>query len=71
VQSDVTGVLVEPNDATGLATALITLLGDRERCERFGARGREVAERSFSQDAYVDGLLTLYESLVAERRAVR
>ena len=71
VQPDVTGVLVEPNDATGLATALIALLGDRGRCERLGARGREVAERSFSQDTYVDRLVALYEGLVAEQRAVR
>jgi glycosyltransferase involved in cell wall biosynthesis len=71
VQPDVTGVLVEPNDAGRLATALITLLRDRHRCERMGARGREVAEQSFSQDVYVDRLVALYESLVAEHRAGR
>jgi hypothetical protein len=36
-----------------------------------GARGREVAEQSFSQDVYVDRLVALYESLVAEHRAGR
>ena len=71
VQPDVTGVLVEPNDPASLATGLIALLGDRNRCEQLGARGREVAERSFSQDAYVDRLVALYEGLVAEHRAVR
>lgn len=71
VQPDVTGLLVEPNDAPSLATALISLLGDRQRCERMGARGREIAEASFSQDTYVDRLLAVYEDLVAEHRAVR
>jgi glycosyltransferase involved in cell wall biosynthesis len=71
VQPDVTGVLVEPNDPGRLATSLISLLGNRERCEQLGARGREVAERSFSQDVYVDRLLALYEDLVAEHRALR
>jgi glycosyltransferase involved in cell wall biosynthesis len=71
VQPDVTGALVEPNDPASLATALIALLGDRDRCEQLGARAREVAERSFSQDTYVDRLLALYEGLVAEHRAVR
>jgi glycosyltransferase involved in cell wall biosynthesis len=71
VQPDVTGILVEPNDPASLATALIALLGDRSRCEQLGARGREVAERSFSQDAYVDRLVALYEGLVAENRRVR
>jgi glycosyltransferase involved in cell wall biosynthesis len=71
VQPDVTGVLVEPNDPGRIATSLIALLGNRERCEQLGARGREVAERSFSQDVYVDRLLAVYEDLVAEHRALR
>ena len=69
VRPDVTGVLVEPNDPAQLSTALLALLRDPRRCEQMGARGRELAEQSFSQDAYVDRLVALYEGLVAEGRA--
>jgi glycosyltransferase involved in cell wall biosynthesis len=68
VQPDVTGLLVEPNDPRALADALITLLSDRERCERMGACGREVAQRTFSQDLYVERLLRMYEGLVGDHR---
>ena len=71
VTSGVTGLLVEPNDPRQLANALITLLGDRATCERMGACGREVAQRTFSQDAYVERLLAMYQTLVAERHAVQ
>jgi glycosyltransferase involved in cell wall biosynthesis len=71
VQPDATGLLVEPNDAAALASALIALLSDRQRCERLGARARMVAEQSFSQDVYVDRLVALYDGLVAEGRALQ
>jgi glycosyltransferase involved in cell wall biosynthesis len=71
VQPDVTGLLVEPNDPRMLADALIRLLSDRERCERMGACGREVAQRTFSQDLYVERMLGMYEGLVGARRAAQ
>ena len=71
VESGVTGLLVEPNDVPGLAAALVSLLRDRQRCETMGARGRDVAQRTFSEDAYVDRLVALYEELVAERATVQ
>jgi glycosyltransferase involved in cell wall biosynthesis len=71
VTADETGLLVAPNDAPALANALVALLSDRQRCEQMGTRAREVATRSYSEDAYVDGLLTVYEQLVAAGRAQR
>jgi glycosyltransferase involved in cell wall biosynthesis len=70
VRHDATGVLVEPNDSTALAEALISLLQNPVRCEQMGACGRDVAERSFSVDGYVERFLAVYEALVAEPRPV-
>jgi glycosyltransferase involved in cell wall biosynthesis len=71
VESGETGLLVAPNDAPALASALVSLLSDRQRCEEMGVRARAMAERAFSEDGYVDGLLTLYEQLVREQRALQ
>jgi len=38
------GVLVEPDDADGLAAALVRLLGDRAEAERLGAAARRAGE---------------------------
>lgn len=54
------GVLVEPNRPDQLAEALVTILADRERCESMGRRGREIAMRSLSMDAYLDRFMDLY-----------
>ncbi|HEV2200563.1 MAG TPA: glycosyltransferase family 4 protein [Bryobacteraceae bacterium] len=57
------GVLVEPNRPDQLAEALVTMLGDRARCESMGRRGREVAVRSLSMDAYLDRFVALYAEM--------
>lgn len=69
VDDGVTGALVPSNDVPSLAHAITTLLGDRSTCERMGARGRARAEASFSADAYVEGFLALYESMLVDAPA--
>jgi glycosyltransferase involved in cell wall biosynthesis len=48
VQPGVTGELVNPGDADGLATALIALLGDPVRCQLYGAAGFERATQVYT-----------------------
>jgi len=44
IRHEETGLLVEPNDPAGLATAMISLLRDPELRTRMGEKGREIAE---------------------------
>jgi glycosyltransferase involved in cell wall biosynthesis len=46
-----TGWLVPPAEVGALASALIDALGDRQRCQRMGERGREYATAAFDWDA--------------------
>jgi len=56
LQHDVSGVLVPPAaGATGLATALTSVLGDRERRARLSS-GAQVVAREMSLDSHVAGL---------------
>ena len=51
-----TGLLVEPNDAASLATALVSLLLDPARCQALGAAGRARVEQACTWDAAHDQL---------------
>jgi glycosyltransferase involved in cell wall biosynthesis len=68
VADRITGTLVAPNDAAGLADALAELLCDERRCERMGALGRARAEALFSDELYADRFVALYESMLARPR---
>jgi phosphatidylinositol alpha-1,6-mannosyltransferase len=52
-----TGLLVEPSDADGLATALADLLGDEERRRAMGKAARARIEAQCTWDHVADGLL--------------
>ncbi|HST16922.1 MAG TPA: glycosyltransferase [Gaiellaceae bacterium] len=58
-----TGVLVEPGDASALATALGGLLDDPLRARVLGAAGLERARSEFSVSRMTDATLALYERL--------
>jgi phosphatidylinositol alpha-1,6-mannosyltransferase len=55
VRHDVTGLLIEPGDVAGLATALKRLIQDPELRERLGAQGRDWAAR-FSWEASAEAV---------------
>jgi colanic acid/amylovoran biosynthesis glycosyltransferase len=48
VQDGVTGLLVEPGDAAGLAEAIVRLLEERALADELAIRARELVERSFN-----------------------
>jgi glycosyltransferase involved in cell wall biosynthesis len=62
-----TGYLVEPGDATALATGLERLLGDRALAERIGAAAHEWAVGELTEDRHVDRFLSEYERILAHR----
>jgi glycosyltransferase involved in cell wall biosynthesis len=64
VQNNETGLLVPPGNSDTLAVALIKILNSRELAEQMGEKGREVAQNRYSQDAYVDKFLSLYQTIV-------
>lgn len=62
VEPGVTGLLVDPEDVTSVATAVSELLADPAKAESFGRAGRERAERLFGSDrsrALLRGLVGL------------
>lgn len=56
-----TGILVEPDDAKGLARALIELLDDPARAAELGRAARERALTVFSGDRYLNQYALLYD----------
>ena len=67
VEDGVTGLLVPAGDAGALRSAIDRLLGDAELRRRFGAAARVKAEREFSREAAVDGLIAAYAAAMEER----
>lgn len=63
--SDVTGILVPPNDAEALYTAIIQLLNDPDKRNMFGQNGRKRIEEYFATQVLVNKLVKLYDELVA------
>lgn len=59
-----TGLLVPPRDAQALARSIALLLTDRKTAHRFGAAGRERAERDFSIERMVRETESLYFRLL-------
>jgi glycosyltransferase involved in cell wall biosynthesis len=63
VEDGVNGFLVDPDDAAGLADALVRLLSDRALAERLGAAARKTGEEwGVTPAEYAEKLRTLVES---------
>lgn len=61
IDDDVTGLLVEPGDATALARALLRLLGDAGLRGRLARAGRVAAAERFGAERFIDAMLEVYE----------
>lgn len=71
-QDPVTSFPSEPAQfARDLGAKLEALLGDEEKCRRFGEAGRRRAEEIFSWRAIAKETIALYERLLAQKKAVR
>ena len=66
-QDPVTSVPTDPEKfARDLAGGIIRLLGDQERCKRFGDAGRQRVEETFSWSTIGQQTIRLYEQLVQQ-----
>jgi glycosyltransferase involved in cell wall biosynthesis len=65
VRDGVDGLLLEPGDPDAWADAAAGLLADEERRRDMGERGRERALTDFSPEAHVEGVLSVYERVLA------
>ena len=59
---DVTGLLVQAKDITGLVEAIENLLNNKQRRLSFGNAGRKLAEEHFDINGVVDKHLSIYKS---------
>ncbi|HVW18651.1 MAG TPA: FkbM family methyltransferase [Solirubrobacteraceae bacterium] len=66
-----TGVLVAPGDPDALAAGIGALLADDDRRERLAAAGWRRARARFDSPAMVEGVLALYDSLLAREAGPR
>jgi glycosyltransferase involved in cell wall biosynthesis len=66
VLDDRTGVMVPPENAALLASAIVALLRDPARRERLGASARKLIEDEFSADRMTADYLRVYEEAVSQ-----
>jgi glycosyltransferase involved in cell wall biosynthesis len=64
VHDGVNGLLVPPNDALALTSAVILLLGDPNRTSAMGQAGRQLIRKEFSTDKMVAGNLRVYSAVL-------
>jgi glycosyltransferase involved in cell wall biosynthesis len=64
VQHEKTGILVQPEDVTGLRDAIAGLIDDDERRQALGAAGRERMQKEFSIATMIDRHIEMYESVL-------
>ncbi len=67
VQEGRTGLLVPPDDDDALEAVLLQVLRNRELAERLGRAGRDFALAVFSEEAYLDRILQLYDKLASPK----
>jgi glycosyltransferase involved in cell wall biosynthesis len=69
VLDGVTGLLVPPGDTTALAAALVRITQDRRLRERLADQARRRARSGFSWSTQGAALITLIQTMAADRRA--
>ncbi len=63
VVDGVSGLLVEPGDAPGIAQAILRVLDDADLARRLSTRGSESAAERFTVQHMVDGYLAVYREV--------
>lgn len=69
LRDGVEGILTPPGDAQALAVALSVLAEDADLADRFGVLGRKRVAQHFSPEAHLNGILRVYDKVLAESPA--
>lgn len=64
IQNGVSGVLVEPENPTMLAKAIVSLLKDKQKMSDMGNMGGKMVEERYSVEAMTANLFDFYNSLI-------
>lgn len=64
VKDGVNGIVIPPRDVEALANSVIKLLGDPELRAKMGSEGKRIVEEQFSVDGMVEGVLSVYKSVL-------
>lgn len=67
VEHDVTGILLQPHDPSGLASSLEDLIKDPERRARLGLAARRKAQMEFEESSVVQATIGVYEDAFMAR----
>ncbi|MCR4407330.1 MAG: glycosyltransferase family 4 protein [Anaerolineae bacterium] len=67
VADGVCGYLVPPDDAAGLAEAIVALLRDKKKAQAMGQAGREAARERFGMERLLSDVERLYTQLLIEK----
>lgn len=67
VADGVYGYLVPPDDAEGLARAIVSLIRDREKAQAMGQAGREATSERFGVERLISDVERLYTQLLTEK----
>lgn len=68
VRDGVNGILIPPSDVGVLADSVIRLLGDSELRAKMGSEGKRIVEEQFSVDGMVEGVLSVYRSVLGDSK---
>ena len=68
VNSEVTGLLLEPGDVDGLAEAILRLLSDPNLASRLGENGRAHVARHYSAEAMARSYIPKYERVLRRQQ---
>lgn len=65
VQDGVNGIVIPPRDVEALEDSVIRLLGDPGLRAKMGSEGKRIVEDQFSVDGMVEGMLSVYGSVLS------
>ena len=67
VRDGINGYLVEPNNPSALADAVIKILENRERAMAMGMEGRKIVEQNYTVEKMCEKMYALYSSLLKDK----
>lgn len=67
VEGGVTGIMVQPEDVTAFARAILWLLNNGEKAEKMGRAGRERVTKNFTEVHMKEKIWELYQQLITEK----